>query len=183
MLKVNITDELVQRACQRDSRHCMIAEAIKLTRPDYKNILVDLQTIRWTNPRTGKRYICLTPEAAGQALVLFDRGEPVQPFTLNLKPAQVTSVVTREVQPDGSKRQRSSRGRRRLKIGDGGAPVIQGGKPLPPGHLRGTAGSGGASAERNRRHDEQSRIAAGDEGNVVLSSRRYRQYGLRLLKD
>ena len=85
-MKVNVTPELVERAVQRDSHHCMIAEAIKAQNPHFKNIVVDLQTIRWTNPRTGKRYICLTPEVAGTALVAFDQAEDIQPFSFYLRP-------------------------------------------------------------------------------------------------
>jgi hypothetical protein len=72
--KVKVTRELIERATQRDSRHCMIAEAIKAANPRYLNIAVDLQTIRYTDPRTRKRYTCLTPQTAGHALVEFDQG-------------------------------------------------------------------------------------------------------------
>ena len=66
--KVKITRELIERATQRDSRHCMIAEAIKAANPRYLNISVDLQTIRYTDPRTRKRYTCLTSPIAGHPL-------------------------------------------------------------------------------------------------------------------
>jgi hypothetical protein len=148
----------------------MIAEAIKEARPDYRSILVDLQTIRWTNPRTKKRYVCITPVAAAQALVKFDQGAEIEPFAITLKPAQITPSKP------------GSRGRRELKKHHEG-PVIAGGDPLPAGHLRGTDGSGSESAERSREKREQTRIATGGESNVELSGSRYRQYGLRLLRS
>lgn len=171
-VKVAVTEPLIERACQRDSRHCMIAEAIQAARPHWKNISVDLATIRWTNPKTSKRYIALTPPDAGVALVEFDRGEAVEPFTLNLTPVQEIPL-----RRDKSGRQRSAQNQAQLRIDDQGRAVTVGGKPLPRGHLGGAASTGRATAPRTR-HPE----AKTPEGNVQVSSGRYRQYGLRQLR-
>jgi hypothetical protein len=172
---VHVTEELVERATQRDSRHCMIAEAIQQQRPEWKQILVDLQTIRWTNPRTSKRYVALTPEVAGSALVAFDRGERIAPFSFSLEPIQVTEMK-RHVNADGSTstvpRTRTRKPRMRS---DGRLDVVEGGKPLPAGHLRG----GGNVAE----NAAASELPPESASNAVKSSRRYRRYGLRLLRD
>ncbi len=68
----------------------MIAEALTTAHPHFTFVLVDLATIRWSNPKTGKRYVCLTPEVAARELVRFDQGEPITPFSFGLKPIQVT---------------------------------------------------------------------------------------------
>jgi len=145
-LKVAITRELIEQATERDSRHCMIAEAIKEVNPRLERVIVDLQTIRWTNPRTHKRYVCLTPEKAALALVAFDQGEEIEPFTLNLTPAQVTPTRAR-VRDDGTElkrgekadrqrtRTRERRGPKVLHVDDQGRVHVEGGAPLPTGHL------------------------------------------------
>jgi hypothetical protein len=165
-LKVEVTPELVERATQRDSRHCMIAEAIKHQRPEYERIMVDLATIRWTNPRTGKRYICLTPEAAAQALVDFDQGRPIEPFSFNVEPIQTTPAS-------------APRGRKKLTNGG----KIEGGKPIRQGHLRGDVTSRPDVLDR-RAAAREAQLAqpTGDESNTQLSSPHYRQYGRRLLR-
>ncbi len=164
-LKVSVTAPLIERATERDSRHCMIAEAILAARPDFRQVLVDLATIRWTNPRTNKRYIALTPERAAVALVAFDQGQEVEPFDLTLAPIQSTpvAVVKKESVSDARAAGRTaatrkstrttSRGPRTAKVDDRGRPKIEGGDPLPTGHL----------------------------SNRALSGRRYRAYGLRQL--
>jgi hypothetical protein len=77
-----VTEDLVRRATQRDSQHCMIAEAIKRGDPDnIRNVWVDLQTIRWSDRKKGVRLVALTPPEAANALVSFDRGEPLEPFS------------------------------------------------------------------------------------------------------
>ncbi len=172
-IKVAVTPELVERAVQRDSRHCMIAEAIKAQNPHFTNILVDLATIRWTNPRTAKRYVCLTPEAAGKALVDFDQGHQIEPFSFGLKVMQTTPT----------KGSGKPRGPKQLD----GQMTIHGGQPLPGGHLRASDGSGSRTAARKRDERERDRENApaevhGDESNVKRSTPRYRQYGRRILQ-
>jgi hypothetical protein len=147
----------------------MIAEAIKQQNPHYTRILVDLQTIRWTNTKNGKRYVCLTPEEAAAKLVDFDQGRAIEPFTFGMRVAQVTAA-----KGDG-------RGRKRLN----GQMTIEGGEPLRAGHLRGTEGSGSAVNAAKRVNREAAAAVLdppAEASNVVRSSRKYRSYGRRLLK-
>lgn len=83
-MKIIVTKAYIARAIPKHSRLCMIADAIKGARPQARNILVDLQTIRWTDPTTGTRYFYLTPHLAQQRLLEFDLGRAVQPFTFAL---------------------------------------------------------------------------------------------------
>jgi hypothetical protein len=169
--RVTITPELLERGVKKDSRHCVIAEAIKEQNPHFKQILVDLQTIRWTNPRTGKRYICLTPEVAGSLLVDFDQGREIEPVAFSLRPTQITPTAT-------VARRTGGHGAKKID----GQLVIHGGEPTRTGHLRGS--SSVTNAARNARADREREAAVLPEGasNVVRSAARYRQYGLRLLK-
>jgi hypothetical protein len=153
----------------------MIAEAIQQQRPEWKQILVDLQTIRWTNPRTSKRYVALTPEAAGSALVAFDQGEQIEPFSFSLEPIQVTAMVSKRRGDGSSSTRPATRSRKPKMRPDGRLDVVEGGTPLPAGHLR-----GGGNVDKNAAASE---LLPENASNAVKSSRRYRRYGLRLLRD
>jgi hypothetical protein len=170
-MRVTITPELVERAVQRDSRHCMIAEAIKEQNPHFERVLVDLQTIRWTNPRTGKRYICLTPEVAGALLVDFDQGREIEPFAFSLRTTQITPTRAEAKRTGGH-------GPKQID----GQMVIHGGKPTRTGHLRGGSSVAEANVAAKRERQKQAIIPPEGASNVVRSTPRYRQYGRRLLK-
>jgi hypothetical protein len=57
-----------------------IAAAVRAARPDVRNIAVDLGTIRWTEPKTGRRMTFATPVAVRAALLAFARGATPAPF-------------------------------------------------------------------------------------------------------
>lgn len=183
--KIVVTEDVIGRACQRDSRHCMVAEAIQAAKPHWRNISVDLATIRWTNPRTKQRYTAITPDGIRDAIFNFDQGEPVDPFTFHLQPIhRVRSMAgtgkraTKSEQPElfreaNNERLRQSRNPV-VKTVTGGRVMIEGGKSLPRGHMGGSVTSG-----RNRPGE----LEVSEAGNVKLSGGRYRQYGLRQLRS
>lgn len=82
--QIRVKEKHIQQAVKRDSRHCMIADAIKAQIPDAKYILVDVQSIRWSDLKKGERYQYFTPTQAQQAILKFDQGKPVEPFTFQL---------------------------------------------------------------------------------------------------
>ncbi|SRR6266568_1120016 len=92
-VNLDITAELIEQSIQRDSSHCMIAEAVKAAVPGARSVSVDLQTIRFSDPDPKRpyRYTYLTPRVGQVALVDFDRGAPIEPFTMRLQGAAVTS--------------------------------------------------------------------------------------------
>jgi hypothetical protein len=94
--RVTVTVELetIFAAEQRSSSHCMIADAIKLAVPTAQRVSVDLATIRWTDPRSGRRHIYLTPHVAQVALVNFDKGEHTEPFRFQLRQGISLSPTT-----------------------------------------------------------------------------------------
>lgn len=175
--RITVTEEVIARACVRDSRHCMVAEAIKAAKPEWHSISVDLATIRWTNPRTRQRYTALTPDGIRNAIFHFDQGEPVEPFAFTLKAVHHirSSAGTKQGTPErAAATTERTRQRRNPKVrldGDG-QPVIHGGPSLPRGHMGGAA---------NPVQPTQVEVT-GEEGNIKLSGGRYRQYGLRQLR-
>lgn len=59
--------------------------------PTARRIATDLQTIRFTLPETGYRYIYLTPRVGQEGLIKFDQGIPPEPFKFQLRNAvQIT---------------------------------------------------------------------------------------------
>lgn len=91
---IDLNEEIIARATRKNSRHCMIAEAIKEQFPAARLVSVDLQTIRWSDNKKKLRYTFLTPRAAQDALVRFDRGEKIPAFTLRLRSPHITSTST-----------------------------------------------------------------------------------------
>lgn len=89
-LKVELTREGIDAAKERDSSHCMIAEAVKTAFPGAAYVSVDLQTIRFSDPEKHLRYTYLTPRTAQIALVNFDQGRTPEPFAFRLGRGQVT---------------------------------------------------------------------------------------------
>lgn len=130
-LAVEIDQENIDRSQQRSSSHCMIADAIKVQHPGVSHVSVDLQTIRFTDPKKGLRFAYLTPPAAQRALVMFDQGFPVEPFSFRVsQPVHVVDAGTKV-----SSRGKSTRKRRPVEVvarkAGSGRPIVVGGD-LPP---------------------------------------------------
>ena len=62
----------------------VIAAAVRVARPDVRNIAVDLGTIRWTDPKTGHRVTFVTPITVRDALLGLARGVAPEPFRFKL---------------------------------------------------------------------------------------------------
>lgn len=90
---MEVTEEVVERATPRNSGHCVIADALALAVPEAAKISVDLQTIRYSLPSTGKRYVYLTPAPAQRALVDFDQGVRPEVQSIRLgRPIQIVPI-------------------------------------------------------------------------------------------
>lgn len=82
-LHIPITAEIINTAVERDSAHCVLADAVSAALPGVKRVTVDLQTIRFTT-EDGTRYVYLTPAPAQELLVKFDQGVKPDPGTMYL---------------------------------------------------------------------------------------------------
>lgn len=91
--RVEITQELIDRAIPKDSGHCVIADAITAQVPGASSVSVDLQSVRYTDRAAGVRYIWLTPTQAQDLLLAFDYGAPIEPQTIRFGgAAQIVEV-------------------------------------------------------------------------------------------
>jgi hypothetical protein len=100
---VNITQEIIDDSIQRDSSHCMIAEAVKKAIPDAGFVSVDLQTIRFSHKKLRKRYVFLTPRRGQIELIKFDQGTKPEPFSMQLQRGQVIEMSERKPNRGGKK--------------------------------------------------------------------------------
>lgn len=89
-VKVIADGETIRSGIGRDSAHCIFAEAVKAAYPKAAKIAVDLQTIRFSDPKKGLRYTYLTPRRCQIALVKFDQGIKPEPLEFLLRNGQVT---------------------------------------------------------------------------------------------
>lgn len=94
-LTISVSEAVVEHSKQRDSSHCMIAEAVRESAPYAASISVDLQTVRFSDPEKGLRYTYLTPRKAQEALIDFDQGIQPAEFEFQLTRGQVTVMATR----------------------------------------------------------------------------------------
>ena len=95
-ITISVTSELIEHSIKRDSSHCMIAEAIKDTVPGISPPSVDIQTIRFSDPKKRLRYTYLTPRIAQLAIIQFDQGKEPEPFSFQLRKAHVTTMYHRK---------------------------------------------------------------------------------------
>jgi len=94
---VDVTREIIEESIRADSGHCMIADSIKVALPEVTRVSVDFQSIRFSDPKKGLRYIYLTPRIAQVPLLRFDEGIRFEPFRFLLRGGQVVAMAGRKV--------------------------------------------------------------------------------------
>jgi hypothetical protein len=97
-MKILVERRHIDNAVRKDSHCCMIADAIKEQVPGSRYIVVDIQTIRFSDLKTKERYIYLTPHEAQWGIIRFDRGaKNIQPFEFHLRtPATIRKTNRRK---------------------------------------------------------------------------------------
>jgi hypothetical protein len=114
----------------------MVADALKDVIQGGRSISVDLQSIRWTDREKGLRYTYLTPRPVQLALLDFDKGIKPEPFSFQLRTAQVTRANTKK---PGTERDRVPKNAGLVGATPGttkpSKPVRVGGKTPPIGPL------------------------------------------------
>lgn len=116
-IAVKVDLDRVENAIRRDSRNCMIAEAIKETVPDMAHVTVDLQSIRFSDPAKNLRFVYLTPRVCQIAIIDFDRGLKPEAFSFVLrKPYQITRPARTAGKPGRTPMQRAAAARNQYEI-------------------------------------------------------------------
>ena len=107
--RVEVIQDDYKRAAQKSSSRCAIARAIKRAFPESQRVMVDVQTIRFTEE--GQRYTWLTPNMAQDMIVAFDAGEwsRLEPFSFDLRRDQAFKVQQRIPNEERNKALREGR--------------------------------------------------------------------------
>lgn len=104
-IKVNVSAQAIADATAKNSSHCMTAVAVtnacNRRHIDATHVAVDIQTIRFSDPARGLRYVYLTPRPVQDKILRWDQGMVVEPFSFILKagavhPMNVSSAKTRK---------------------------------------------------------------------------------------
>jgi len=102
-MRIDVTKEHIKTAFRRNSHHCAIADAVLDCVRDAAYILVDLQSIRWTDKEMKERYIYLTPPIAQELILKFDRGAKCHPISFQLKNPKIMKFRSgRKLNPNRS---------------------------------------------------------------------------------
>lgn len=153
---IRVSEAIIAEAVARDSNHCMIADAVKAALPNARFVAVDIQTIRYSDPKTKSRYIFLTPRSVQKAIIDFDQGDRPRPFQFILSSQGVQvlestahnmrSATSRASSRKNIKKAHAAVRAQRAKYGKGklikskrGArviPAIKGGRPPPSTRVR-----------------------------------------------
>lgn len=154
LVKVSVTQAIIDRAERGDSGHCMIADAIRAALPEVTTVSVDLSTIRFTDPAKRQRYIYLTPDIAQQALVDFDQGITNEPFLFRLTKAVQVVESGRRTTTDGTKVMPSRAVQGVIGAGGSRQPTKLGGKLPPRAVLSSTPSKAGGGVGRRKKPAE-----------------------------
>jgi len=102
-MRIDVTKEHIKTASKRNSHHCAIADAVLDCIRDAAYILVDLQSIRWTDKEMKERYIYLTPPIAQELILKFDRGVKCHPISFQLNNPKIMKFRSgRKLNPNRS---------------------------------------------------------------------------------
>jgi hypothetical protein len=93
---INVEKEHIVNATRKDSHRCMIADAIQEALPWAKYIIVDLQSVRFSDVDEGRRFIYMTPPTAQKALLQFDNGRNPKPFKFRLTKGHERAMRVRQ---------------------------------------------------------------------------------------
>jgi hypothetical protein len=93
-LFIEVRQEHIDEALRASSSHCAIAMALQAALPDARFVSVDLQSVRFTDPRRGVRICFLTPHPARELIIGFDQGdaERCKPITFSMRPCTITKA-------------------------------------------------------------------------------------------
>ena len=132
----------------------MIADGLSAAFPNARRVSVDLATIRFTDPKTERRYIYLTPRPAQLALLSFDAGDKPDPFVVQGTAAQIVDAAAAKAAArpaTGRKPRQRAKLIPQTRSGSRTVPIKQGGTPPGLGSLARGAGANKAGSVRTGR--------------------------------
>ena len=113
-LHIIVNQEEIDGARLAKSDGCMIQAALKRDHPEFKNIWVDKNQIRFTDPEDNVIYTFQMDPRGRGAILRWDAGETILPFDIWVRNPIVRERITGK---DGIKRVRSSQSRSKTHLG------------------------------------------------------------------
>jgi hypothetical protein len=97
---VDCTQKDIDKGIINNSSKCVVAQSLARAKKDARRIVVDTQTIRFTEG--DQRLVYLTPFVVQQYVVAFDAGDLITPFRFQLR--DPVKAKTAHLTPTGKKR-------------------------------------------------------------------------------
>jgi len=176
---IEVTEKDIAKAKRNDSYIWVVSQAIALAISDATRIETDTQTIRFT--KNGDRLVFLTPYAVQGYVIGFDAGDPIQPFSFQLR-SPIKHVRHRLTETGAKVNRAQVRARRRVA-----KKAKHGGLPLDAAEVKREAREAAKAAYAEA-------VAAGDDTQQTTTTnpgaryvprvfkRKHRTYGHRLLR-
>jgi hypothetical protein len=92
-VRVEVTQQDIDRGRPRDSGRCVVATALARSLPEAHHFLVDVAAIRFT--LNEERWHYIPPTVVAAYVVAFDAGDVLEPMTFELRDALVRPIVRR----------------------------------------------------------------------------------------
>jgi hypothetical protein len=108
-MKVAVGQSEIDHAIRANSRKCMIHQSIERDYPSLKNIVVDKNQVRVTDPDRDVIYTFDMAPLAKAAILKWDAGETIQPFEFRLRHPIVRQRIKRNDGRKGTSNDRAAR--------------------------------------------------------------------------
>jgi len=173
---VEVTEDDILRAHLNDSYKCVVSQAIARTVPTATNIETDTQTVRFTVE--GERRIYMTPYAVQGYVIAFDAGDPIEPFSFQLRdPKRIARKIRTETGRAAD--QAATRARRKAR-----RSVTEPDGTVQENEADAAKAAYAAVVEKSREANSTQRSPekGGSRGTPLVFKRKRRMYGHRLLR-
>lgn len=101
--QVSVSKKTIDAAKPGDAAHCMIARGLRDAYPSARWVLVDLQSIRFTDRDKGFRYIYMTPRSVQRRLIDFEQGTKPAPFAFLLAEGHARAIFKKPAKAASAK--------------------------------------------------------------------------------
>jgi len=175
---IEVSDADIAKAKRNDSYMCVVTQAIARAIPDATRIETDTQTTRFT--RNGERLMFLTPYAVTGYIIAFDAGDPIEPFTFQLRnPIHAKRQRMTEAGHKVNRARKTARQKVVKKAREAGIPLDA---PEVQAEAREAAKAAYAAASADHADAKKRLTTPGRRVMPRVFKRKERAYGHRLLR-
>jgi hypothetical protein len=177
-ITVEVTEDDILRAHRNDSYKCVVSQAIARTVPKATNIETDTQTVRFSVE--GERRIYLTPYAVQGYVIAFDAGDPIEPFSFQLRdPKRIARKIRTETGKEAALAAQKARRKIQKSAKSKGVAVV---KEEESASARAAYRAVAEASKDKKMSTERAPEKGGSAGPPLVFKRKRRMYGHRLLR-